>query len=279
MLNKKVLRNGTYTEIKYQMARKHKILSFFLVIFGIIVCTFWFMAVSKFWQIKHIEINDLTSLGREEVVKEVFQILDKNDKFILKGRNIFFLNPRELEKKLNERLFAESVVVDKSYPDILRLIIKERQRSVIIASKDQLLTVDINGLVTGEAVSSTTEELRFRLNEKSWSDLNSPPLIWCDLQELATSGYQIAKPEIVKVWLDAYKTLLTNNLKFRYVRMDETQSRTFKTRLENGIDLLVDIQTPLEPQIETYLKYQQSKLKNQPKEYIDVRIPGKLYLK
>jgi len=237
------------------------------------------MIVSKFWDIKKIEVNELAVISRGEVIDAVFKILDENDHFIIKGRNIFFIDTKDLETELNESLFVENVTVDKSYPNILRLIVKERQRSVVIASKDQLLTVDINGLVTGEAIDEVKDELRLRLNDKSFSDSAHPPLILCDLQELATSGYQVADQETVKRWLDTYKTLLSEGLEFRYIKIDDALSRTLRIRLENGIDLLVDILSPLDPQIETYDKYRQSKPKVNPKEYIDVRIPGKLYIK
>jgi cell division septal protein FtsQ len=272
-------RYGTYATVRTDKTYRHRIISGLLIMGCLVISLIWFIFNSKFFDIKKIEINGLTGLDRGEVVSSTFRIMDESGKWFIKGRNIFLVNTPELANKLKTSLFLDEAAVDKSYPNILRLSIKERQRSVIVVSKDQFLTVDINGIVTGDAATGTADEVRLRLNEKSFSDMNHPPVIWCNLQELAASGYQIVETETVKMWLDTYKTLIAQNLRFRYIRLDEPDTRTLKIRLENRVDLMVDSEQALEPQLETYFKYRDSKPKTNPTEYIDVRIPGKLYLK
>lgn len=196
-----------------------------------------------------------------------------------KKANILFIDKDELAKQLKARLFAENVVVDKIYPNILRLMISERQRSVVLVSKDQVLMVDMNGLVTNDIDNSAATDTASILDGKLLADNKHPPVIVCDLPELATAGYQITDQNGIKTWIEAYRSLVDANLKFRYLKLSEPNSQSLKMVSEAGYEVIYDLEEPLESQIEAYKKFIQSKPKDlKINKYLDVRVPGKIYV-
>jgi cell division septal protein FtsQ len=240
----------------------------------------WFFLISGFWSVADVQTNDLKELNRGEVVSSTYQVLDEGDHGPIDGRTIFFIDEKKLGEELQKRLFVDHVAVEKSYPNVLRLLIEERQRSVVFASKDQLLVIDSNGIVTGEVATAESNAFRQRISGKAVALASDPPLIVCDLPELVASGYQATSLETVRRWLDMSEALYRAGLKFRYLRLMEPKSSTVYVRLEKGYDVIMDLDSDLRAQADMYRSFEASAQKNiQIKEYVDVRVPGKVYLK
>jgi cell division septal protein FtsQ len=240
----------------------------------------WFIFVSRYWSVIRIETNDLHDLSREDVASTTYDLLDNGGWKPWDKRNIFFVDPKQLEKDLHDRLFVEQVTVDKVYPNVLRLKIEERQRSVFLASKDQLLNVDTNGIVTGDAGGKGVDDARMQLRNKLLATASRLPLIVFDLPEPASAGYQVTKPDNVKRWITAYKSFVGSGIKFTYVTLEMADSQTVRLKTDKGFDLVVDLSQALQPQIEMFNKFLQVKPKNMVvNEYVDVRVLGKLFIK
>ena len=149
-----------------------------------------------------------------------------------------------------------------------------------MASKDQFLVIDVNGVVTGEAGSTAAQEARDTLNNKFLATSDLTPLIACDLPEFATAGYQAADQSVIKQWIQAYRLFISSGLRFRYLKLSEPASQTLKMAAEPGFDVIYDLGQALEPQILTYKKFMESKPANlKINEYVDVRVPGRLFVK
>lgn len=275
-----VRRNGTFADTRAGLTKANRWIVGTLVVSCFMLCLVWFVFVSGYWTVQHIEMNEPRELKRGEVASTTYEILDTAPWKPWDKRNIFFIDTNALALGLREQLFAEQVTVDKIYPNILRLKIIERQRSVVVASKDQLLLVDANGIVTGEVPAAGTKDIRNILGAKTLANAALQPVIICELPELATAGYQAVQPQTVQTWLEAYKTLITSGVKFSYLRLSEPKSLTLRARSDKGYQIIFDLSGPLEAQIETYKKFVQSQGKNPGiTEYVDVRIPGKIFVK
>ncbi|MDQ7814720.1 MAG: hypothetical protein RDU25_02885 [Patescibacteria group bacterium] len=260
--------------------KQAKYFSLFLVMLCLITGGAWFVLNSGYYRLANVEINDLTTLGKGEVVSTTYQILDRGGWRPWGNDNLVFIDTEKLSSSLKDELFAESVAVDKVYPNILRLMIEERQRSVVMSSQGQYLQIDTQGMVAGYAEGKAKEDVDARLADKSLADPKTPPLIICDLPELAAAGYQVTDSEFVKKWLEAYKALNDAGLKFRYFRLSSPSSDLLKVVTDGGYEVYYDLKTPLNGQIEVYKKFVASKPKDlKIHEYIDIRIPGKVYLK
>jgi len=257
-----------------------RVLGWTLSMAGIVSALVWFLFVSGYWRVRTFDIQGLQEQNRGEVSTSVFYILDHGPWKPWDRRNIFWLNRKAVEEALKEKLFAEEVVVDKKYPDILRLKIKERQQSVTLVSKNQFLSVDTNGLVTGEAQGQALNLAHDRLAGKILSAVSQTPLIVVDLTELAAPGYQVVEAQVVRRWIETYRKLVNLGVQFRYLGFDQAASPTLKIVSAKGYAILMNTHASLEPQVEAYKKFIQAQPKKLSiKEYVDVRVPGKIFVK
>ena len=272
--------SGTFSQARGLLQQSNRFLVTLLVAAFAVAAVVWFVFVSGYFSIKSIELNELHTMDREEVVSATYEILEQGRWRPWDRKNVLFINEKELAERLKSRLFAEQVTVDKSYPNVLRLMIEERQRSVVLASKEQLLVIDMAGMVTGEAGENAAKEARDSINGTLIANLNRTPVIICDLPELATAGYQVADQDTLKQWIGAYRAFIASGLKFRYIRVQEPKSQTAKLAMADGWEAYFDLGKDLPTQIETYKKFVQNKPRGfKADEYIDVRVPGKIYVK
>ncbi|MFA4954378.1 MAG: hypothetical protein WC641_03645 [Patescibacteria group bacterium] len=275
-----LIRNGTFSAERQGMQRAGKSLVILLVIGFFCAATLWFIFVSGFWKVSFFEIQGLQMLDRGEVEKIAFTALDGGAWKPWDKRNIFYVDEKKLAEDLKSQLFAESVTVDKSYPNVLRLIIHEQQRSVVIASKDQLLDVDFNGYVKGELTGSEADKARSRLAGKALSDPTQPPVVIVDLPEMAVIGYQAANGTRIRQWLDVYSLLNASGVKSRYFRLSLTDAKTLYVRSDGNFFIIFDLFSDLAPQVDSYKRFMQVRPKDAAiNEYIDVRVPGRVYVK
>jgi hypothetical protein len=272
-------RDGIYHQERAGLTRSNWVIGSLLVISCVALSVLWFFYFSGFWSISDIQVGQLQMLDRGEVVSSTYEILDQHSA-PWNRRNIFLIDTDELISGLRERLFAESVTVEKSYPNVLRLIIKERQRSVVVASGSQLLNVDTDGIVTGEAEGDDADQSRLLLNGVAVADQTHHPVVETDLSEAVTTGYQAADAGEVKRWIESYRAFIGSGMRFRYLHLTSPTSTTVYVVSTGGYRVIMDMLQPLDPQIETFLKFLRTKSKDYPiYEYVDVRIPGKLYVK
>ncbi len=277
---KKVRRSGVYTEKRVGLTRANRMIVYALVFSCIALTGLWYLFFSGFWSVSQIQVDGLQTLGRGEVVSSTYEILDGGGWKPWDKRNVILLNTQALASALKDRLFAENVAVEKSYPNILRLKITERQRSVVLASQSQLLSVDTNGVVTGDVPSDLAVQVQLRLTDKALADFVRPPIVVYDLPEMATSGYQVADPKTVQAWIETYRALISAGVTFRYMKLGDISSPKVSVVTDKGWEAIFDVSRPLGPQIETYTAFLRSKDKNlRISQYVDVRVPGKIYVK
>lgn len=240
----------------------------------------WFLFASGFWDISSVDAGELASLDRGEVMREVDRILDEAPRRPWHKKNLLMLDAEQFAKTLRERLFADGVAVDKSYPDVLRLKIKERQRSVVLVSNEQYVNVDASGIVTGDAEGDVLRSSQDRVAAKAFADEIHLPVIVMKMADPLSAGFQIAKPEQVRRWLDVSRSLVLGGVKVRFMKIEAPESSLARFVSERGYDIYVDLTEPIERQIATYQGFMKTKPdENAIKEYLDVRVSGKVYLK
>jgi hypothetical protein len=261
------------------MERRRPWIGLALVAAALVAGSVWFVFVSGYWRIDRVEAYGVDGQGRGELEEVVRQVLDEGPWKPWDKQNIFFVDEEDLASKVQQRMFAERVSVEKSYPNILRLIIVERQRSVVVVSKGQQLLVDTAGIVTGETDERLGAYVHSIMNLKAFADASHVPVIVTDLPERAAAGYQASDEVRVKRWITAYRALVEAKVRFRYMGLDTLGSSLARLKAEDGTDILMDLELPLEPQIDTYTTFIRNKKKDVViNEYIDVRVPGKIYV-
>lgn len=240
----------------------------------------WFLFRSGFWDIQTIETGSLQALDRGEVIAEIDRALQERPWKPWSARNMLMLNTEELSITLKDRLFAESVTVEKSYPNVLRLKIQERQRSVVLVSYEQYVLVDGTGVVTGDAEGDVLRASTDRVAARALADEIHLPVIVMKTADPLSAGFQVTKPEYMRRWLDATRYMVLGGLKYRFMKVESPEAALARFVSEKGYDIYFDLSLPLEPQLATYTAYMKTKPdESKITEYMDVRVPGKIFVK
>jgi len=77
-----------------------------------------YLIFSPLFFVKHLKINDLSDLSKEEILKLSSSIY---------GKNIFTLRISKIKRELLNHSFIESVFIKKIYPDKIEIQIKKRE--------------------------------------------------------------------------------------------------------------------------------------------------------
>lgn len=273
-------RKGIFANERDGLRRSSRLIVSCLCLTFLVVSSVWFLFVSGVFTVTQIEVKGIKALDQEVVASTTYQLIDAGAWKPWDKRNLFFIQPTTLAEDLQHQLFAEQVTVEKVYPNVLRLLISERQRSVVMVSKGQFLLVDVQGIVTAEADPATLERVQRLLSKNDLMSADQLPVIIHDLPEPATAGYQAAKPESVRAWIEASKTLLGARIRHRYLTVPDIDGTTMEVQTDGNINIVMERGSQMATQIEMYRKFMENKQKEvQVKEYIDVRVPGKVFVK
>lgn len=204
---------------------------------------------SSWFQIKNIEIigSPSTNIRNE---------LDR-----LKGKNLFSFNSVYLEESLmnNDRNYS-SVQIYRGIPDTIRVVFANREPKLIWQTGDKKYFVDENAILFEAADNSVTL-----------------PLV-IDLSNLAVKiPEQITTADFIKFVQSVNTELAKQNLKITNYEVGET---TFQITAVTDQNLRIIFNTlrPVSEQIDAFQKVYGPN-KTDIKEYIDLRVEGKVYYK
>lgn len=254
--------------------------AYLLFIAFLILGVVWFLFFSNFFSVSKYTINDLQVLERSAVVGEIEKFLKEKDIFIKDKKNIFLVNEQKLAEHIMNTFFVKSVVVDKVYPNILRLKITERQRSVLLITKNEIYVVDDYGVITDVADQQTADTAKNFLSSSVPIDQLKEIFVVTATSTIYEKGFEYTKSDEVRRWLDLSTKLREAGIWFKALYLDENNDGIVRIILKENKDVILDTKAPLDIQIETLRQFILSKPKwDEINEYIDVRIPGRIYYK
>jgi cell division septal protein FtsQ len=216
-----------------------------LTILGLI----YFLFFSKVFKIKIIDI-----VGNPN--DEVRVKLDE-----LKGKNIFSFHAKSLEHEIiqNNQNYL-SVKVLRGIPDTVRIIFQNREPKIIWISQNQRYFVDNNAILFQKATDSA----------------GLPEVI--DTKDLAVAvPEKIATSKFVEFIRSVSEAVAANDIIVKNFEIKET---TFQADAitNKGFRIIFDTMRPLSEQMEAF-KLVYEKNKDNIKEYIDLRVEGKVFFK
>jgi Fe-S cluster biosynthesis and repair protein YggX len=271
---------GMYRSVRLDQRKSSHAFVITLVVSFACVGWLWFFFGSGFWNVSDIEMQGLKMLDRGEVSAEAFKIIDERAWRPWNKRNLLLLDTERLAAMLKERLFVEDITVDKSYPSILRLNIKERQRSVILLSNDQYVNVDATGIVTGDAEGDVLRASQDRVAARAFADEIHLPIVVMNTADPLAPGFHVASAEQVQRWIEVSRALVVGGLKIRFMKVETPEASLGRFVGERGYDIYVDLERPVDAQIATYQAYMRTKPdESLIKEHLDIRIPGQVIIK
>ncbi|MEI7512452.1 MAG: hypothetical protein WCK01_03265 [Candidatus Uhrbacteria bacterium] len=237
--------------------------------------------VSDAFAINDVEVSGIENLDPMDVKREVFRALDERQgNWLIHARHAWFIDKDALQTELIARLFINSAIVDKSYTNVLRLSIDERSKRFVFHSHKQYFWIDIQGIATDSLTDEETRDVQSRLIGTRTIRPDEPPVIKRDLDDVINVGYVVANASQAKEWIKLAEDVRASNLAYREIEPPTVSSTLLKVLSPEGFNVLMDITSPIESQVRTY----QAFIKNKPKsvdkpEYVDVRVPGRVYLK
>lgn len=237
--------------------------------------------ISDVFAISEVEVRGVKALDPMDISKEVFDILDSREEYRpWPARHAWFIDRTKLAAELKARLFVLDATVDNSYGSVLRLKIEERSKRVVFHSHQQYFWIDLQGVATDELTTNEKLDVQTRLLGNRSIRSDEPPIIKRDLDEPVAAGFVLTTPQEAREWIELSERVRASGLIYRELEPPTASSSLFKVLSAAGHNVLMDITAPIEIQVQTY----QAFLKNQPEnigkpDYIDVRVPGRVYFK
>lgn len=229
---------------------------------------------SGFFEVREVQVSDLLYADRGAVIRTVYAAVDEQGK----GRNLFLLDTAALQQELESELYAEKVTVDKQYPHILRLNIQERQSSVIVIANQAFYLVDRHGIGVERISSEEEAAVLQRIADPSTATPQDLPILRVSGNVSFKAGELFVSAWMVEGWLQAFEALQKASFGYRQAALDYVTSTKLILDLYEPYDVYFDLLAPMEPQINSFYAFMRAKdPKMTVEEYVDVRVPGKIY--
>jgi len=227
-----------------------KVIAISIAVFAALVIIFYLIFLAPWFKIKNIEIIGSPTDGiRSE--------LDS-----LKGHNIFLFSTSKIEKKIiNENSNFSGVKIYRGIPDTIRVSFDDRQPKIVWQSQGKNYLVDENAIAYKE-VSLDGNKLPVVVDAGNLA-VSLPSLIATNnfLDSIQSTNEELSK---LKIHIINYE-------------VGETTFQ-FSAVIDNNVKIIFNTLRPISDQIEAFKKvYDQHK--NDIKQYIDLRVEGRVYYK
>lgn len=198
-------------------------------------------------------------------------------------RHIWFVDEPSLAEQLKTRWFAESVEVRTSVgSNIVRLIIKEQKNSLLVKTPTQFLRVDAQGIVREELNPAERLAVMQRLAGRT-TNISSSTEALIELPNLSDPvavRYRLPlEVSELRRWFLVDQELHRQGLAVSYIRVEPQRLVLYG---QDGIPSYIDPLENVLAQIKALHEFQarvKARKVEPAKEFIDARIPGRLYVK
>ena len=251
---------------------------FWLLALILLIFVIWLIFFSPFFRIKEMSIIGNESTSSEKIKNEVNQIIGKRVFFILPKDNIIFVSPTEIEKVLEqENPSFQEIEAEKKFPNILKIEISERRSAIIWCRQENCFFVDKNGVAYAEVFSA---ELMFFGGKEN---LEKMLVIQEEKAEKIKISQKVADQNFIEFILEISKNLKQiENLEIISLRTPESASSEIWITTIEGWQAVFNTSEPAKKQAGNLAKFLSEKIDKEERsnlEYIDLRIPGKIYYK
>lgn len=270
---------GTYARMadERRLARTRTVFYFFALV--VVIGWLYVFLQSDFFLVSDVEVQGTKQLDPMAVKREVYDVLDHRASWRpWSARHAWFVDKEALTRDLKDHFFVVNVVVDK-YFNVLRLKVEERSNKFIFHSHQQYFWVDLQGTATAELTYPERQSAQGRVLGSLAASMDDAPIIRRDLEEPLAAGYRVASQSDARLWTAAAHELASQDLLYRELVPPDASNTTMTLVSVEGYRIFMDIHAPLLPQIKTYEAFKRARTKTKVSEYVDVRIPGRVYVK
>ena len=169
------------------MKNKKLLISIISIVFAIVVIS---LAVSVF-TIKQVKVNYTVTQN----VIDTNEINESANSFA--GKNLLFLNTDKIVDKLEENPYVEVVSVEKKFPNVVEVSVKERKEIYTVEYEGKTYLTDVDGLVLAEKdatkVYGEHELISLSLKNVNVLEFQLGKVIKTDAQDFISNAFEIAR--------------------------------------------------------------------------------------
>lgn len=220
---------------------------------GILSVSGWFLFYSPYFMIKNVKVEGSKNEGVINLCQNI------------KGQNLWLFNKKKLEGNLLKYAEVRNVSIRRWPSGTVIVKIEEKIEGLIWKTQDKKYLVTSDGVVLKEVTESNLPEIS--------DSKNLPVLI----------GKQVATPLFIQFVRDLSFNFMPKTglvLKNIYIPSETTFEIVALTEHQGGssFKVIFDTEGDLEKQLENMIKVYQIK-QDEVKEYMDLRIEGRVYYK
>ncbi len=260
-----------------------------LLSFGGWVYVFFF---SPWLEVREIDIR---GAGDSRALRgDVYRAIDQQNHFLISPRHVWFIDLPALEKTLTQDWFAERVTIERSLSNnVLRLNVVERTNRLVLVTEDAYFWVDRKGLILSELRPDERQAVLQRMTGREPVRPSDPLILRYNPPEDVTIGYRVADEEDMTKWLSMNFLLLQKKIDYRYLDLTQSGDEQVEARLwlQDGTATYLNTRENVLGQLNALAvflaetnpeKKRRSGLQGVSatvNSFIDVRIPGRIYIK
>jgi len=258
---------------------------------------------SNFFKIKEVKIDGLQRINKSEINDTVFGVINYKKFFIFPRESYFLVNVGEIGSILKKRFPLESIIVKKTFPNILQIILEEKISTIIYDNGKEYSYLDTEGQVVEiirkigddewkreiEIVTSTNELGEEISEEKIIKENHQPnitqiieemgdyPIIYDTRDQKIEIKSKVIDQKIVQGAIDWFNLINKNtDIPFGYITIyNGIGDGVIKTR--DGWSLLVKLNGDVKAQFDELQYLLKQKISRDNLNYIDLRFPDKVY--
>jgi len=258
---------------------------------------------SSFFKIKEVNFTGLQRIDQSEINSAVLGVIDYNRLLIFPGESYFLVNVEEIKDILKQRFALESILVKKTFPNILEIILEEKISTVIYDNGREYSYLDTDGKIVEiirkigddewnrktKTVTTTNELGEEITEEKIIEQIHRPniteiikemgdyPVIFDSRDQKIEVGSKVIEEEMVSGVIKWFNLINKNtDIPFNYIEINNAiGDAVIKTR--ESWELLVKLDSTAEAQFEELQYILKQKINRSSMNYIDLRFPGKVY--
>lgn len=271
---------GTFVEDRLRTRNTRKNTTLFLLSGVAFIGWIYVFFFSNTFTVQRLEIEGAKELKRGDIEEAADAVFQKMHVWPFREKNIFFIDEKIFTRELTDKLFTQSITVDKKYPNILRLKIKERQSSLVILKEGRFWQIDRNGVIMREIADGQEKvDIQDQINHPVSDRSQVLPILEISHDADPSIGNTYVSDFRVSLWLDTFKSLQELGFGYRHAMIDYATSTKLILKMFEPYDVYMNMSLtePIEPQVYSLYEFMRIKKDVDIKEYIDARIPGKIY--
>ena len=237
---------------------------------------------SQLFTVRDVVVAEGKGISAAEAKASVFQLLDQRPGWRpWPPRHRWFIDAETLAEQLKARWFAESVEVAVSPgSNIVRLIIRQQNRSFIVKTPGQFLRVNAQGVVEDELPAGERLPVLQRMAGRAAGPATEPIIEWPAAAESMAPGYHLpVSTDQLRSWFVLDQQVRKAGMDLAYVRVEPNRLVLFA---QDGIPTYIDPSQNVLAQINAVQEFRRRAGKNgvEPATaFIDARVVGRLYVR